>query len=129
MSSTAGSEQSVKPSAEPGSLTSKCRLAAGGRDTKLILCGSYGRAGGVAEGKTVVFCFVAAAGSPLSAPSRHRAIHHKVSRPRYVGLGGRKHSLCKQWIVRIASGGRNINGLRFGNLSATFTTFAQGLRH
>ena len=32
------------------------------------------------------------------------AIHHKVSRPRYVGLGGRTRSLCKQWTVRIAAG-------------------------
>ena len=37
---------------QPESSTSKCRLTAGGHDTILIRCVSYGGAGGVAEGKT-----------------------------------------------------------------------------
>ena len=59
---------------QPESSTSKCRLTAGGHDTILVRCVSYGGAGGVAEGKTAELllgqrCFI-------------RANHYNTYRPR-----------------------------------------------
>ena len=52
---------------EPESSTSKCRLTASGRDTRLILRASYCGAGGVAEGQSADPCSCVALAAPIIA--------------------------------------------------------------